>query len=112
MAIEQLGDSLMGFVVAGAAAAGAVLMKFGGPLLTGGKSSVSVDPSCAQQMLNQLENINDVLTKMLMQNAQILAESIEMRKVVHTNTRVMDSARQEVANLRVDVGRLEGRING
>jgi hypothetical protein len=78
-------EGFLAAVVTGAAVIGALVMKLGGSLFNGSGS-----------------NANSLLT----------AELQEMRRVVHTNTRVMDDLRQEITHLRTAISEIKGILKG
>lgn len=41
----------------------------------------------------------------------VAAELSEMRKVLHTNTRVMDDLRREISQFRVELAEVKGRLD-
>lgn len=99
--IEQWGDSIAGALIAGAAAAGALFMKFGGVFF---KSQVQCEEEeWKQEMLEAVRALNTTM-------GQYASEIAEMRKVVHTNSRVVDDQRQEVGHLRESVSELKGMM--
>lgn len=73
----------MATVVAGAAAVGALIIRFGSLVLP--SKNHQLEAECARQ---------------------ILAELTEIRKTIHTQTRYTDDLRQEVSHLRKEVSHL------
>lgn len=99
--IEQWGDGLLGALLAGAAAAGALFMKFGGVFF---KTQVQCEEDeWKQEMLEAVRALNTTMER-------YASEITEMHKVVHTNSRVVDDQRQEIGHLRESVGELKGMM--
>lgn len=99
--MQEWGDSVMAAVMAGAAVAGAVFMKFGSSFFKP-KTECEAD-AWRFDVLSELQAIRHGMESQA-------KESEEWRKVIHSNTRVMDGLRQEVSTLRAEQGEMKGML--